>query len=120
MTDQPTAPAQPAPPPTVTIEDVLAALALAPCHVTGMHTPDHHLDHTCTLQKAAAFDRLLAALGMDVDDLPHRLHAEDCYWCHHVPEQEQHRERLRQSWAWAGVPLTDELAHPAPDAKAVR
>lgn len=51
---------------------------LHPCHVTGMHTPDHHLvsDHICDLQ---AEDIAKQAFG-DLTLLPRALHP-NCYWC---------------------------------------
>lgn len=91
------------------------ALTVRPCHVTGMHTPNHHLDYLCQIQKAAMFDAVLEAVGLSVEELPHALH-EDCYWCHNVPAQEQYRARLRRTYEWAGVPVTGELAELADDA----
>lgn len=104
-----------APTPTgLTRADILDVLALEPCHITGTHTPNHHLESLCTYQKAAMLDRLLAFLDTNVDELPRRLH-EDCYWCHNIPTQELYREHLRATYRWAGVEISDELAAPAPD-----
>jgi hypothetical protein len=91
------------------------ALAVHPCHITGMHEPDHHTRYLCTDQKAAALDGLLAGLGLEFADLPRRLH-DRCGWCHEIPTQERYRERLRRSYRWAGVEIPPELAEPAPDA----
>ena len=51
---------------------------LHPCHVTGMHTPDHHLtsDHVCSIQARDVADQMAA----DLERLPRALHA-SCYWC---------------------------------------
>ena len=59
-------------------EDGAARVYLHPCHVTGMHTPDHHLvsDHICGLQ---AEDIAKQAFG-DLTLLPRALHP-NCYWC---------------------------------------
>lgn len=94
---------------------VRAALTVQPCHITGMHTPDHHTESSCSYQRAATLDRVLAVLGTTYDDLPRELH-DDCHWCRHVPNQEQYRERLRRSYRWAGVEIPAELAELAPDA----
>lgn len=91
------------------------ALAIEPCHITGEHEPDHHLRYLCRDQQARALAGLLAGLGLNFDDLPRRLHP-GCGWCHRIPAQERYRERLRATWAWAGVDIPAELAEPAPDA----
>lgn len=95
-------------------ERLLELLVLRPCHTTGLHTPDDHLRTVCSEMKISVFDRLLAAVGIDEADLRHELH-EECCWCHDIPLQEEYRDRLRRTWAWAGVPLTPELAADAPD-----
>jgi hypothetical protein len=92
------------------------ALAVRPCHITGMHEPDHHTRYRCSEQKAAALDALLAGLGLEFGDLPRRLHGETCVWCHRVPGQEKYRERLRATYQWAGAEIPAELAESAPDA----
>lgn len=87
-----------------------------PCHITGMHEPEHHLRADCADMKAATIERMLLAAGVSYHELPARLHdLGDCGWCHGVPSQEKYRERLRRTWAWAGVDLTPELAASAPD-----
>jgi hypothetical protein len=92
------------------------ALAVRPCHITGMHEPDHHTRYQCSDQKAAALDGLLDGLGLTFADLPRRLHDETCGWCHTVPSQERYRERLRATHRWAGEGIPPALAEPAPDA----
>jgi hypothetical protein len=101
---------------TYTRQEILDAMALHPCHVTGMHTPEHHLDGSvCNIMLSRSAEGVLALVGATVDDLPRRLH-DDCGWCHRVPTQEEYRERLRQTYAWAGEEVPPELAEPAPDA----
>jgi hypothetical protein len=92
------------------------ALAVRPCHITGMHEPDHHTRYLCNDQKAAALDGLLSGLGLEFGDLPRRLHDEACGWCHRVPGQEEYREQLRATYLWAGVEIPPALAEAAPDA----
>lgn len=103
-------------PQTFTREQVLEAIALRPCHVTGQHDPDHTPDRVCESQLSQAFTGLLDLLGVTPEDLPHALH-ESCHWCHDVPVQEIFRVKLRRVHAWAGVPVPAELAAPAPDAR---
>lgn len=98
---------------TALLADVLA---VRPCHITGMHEPDHHTRYQCTDQKAVTLDALLAALGLEFADLPRRLHDETCGWCHQVPTQEKYRQRLRATYQWAGAEIPPALAGPAPDA----
>lgn len=108
---------------TFTRTQILAALTLHPCHITGMHTPEHHIDHrssydgklvagyVCGDMKAKALAGLLGLIGAELSDLPHALHApEQCGWCHRVPSQEHFRAQLRKSYEWAGVPVPVELA----------
>jgi hypothetical protein len=98
------------------LQAVLDVLAVTPCHITGMHAPEHHRRYLCDGQKAKMLEAVLAALGLDFGDLPKRLHPQgECGWCHRVPSQEEYRIGLRATWEWAGVPLTEELAAPAPD-----
>lgn len=76
------------------------ALTMEPCHITGMHSPDHHVDSICAFMKEDGFDRLAAAMGYteprlegeSFNDynrrmqallhakLPRRDHAK-CNWC---------------------------------------
>jgi hypothetical protein len=94
---------------------VRAALTLRPCHITGMHTPEHHLIGTCTEQRNDMLLRLLAAMQTEEGELPHGLHGQGCHWCHEVPSQERYRDRLRKTWEWAGVPVSEALAATARD-----
>ena len=93
------------------VEVLREALAIEPCHITGEHEPDHHLRYLCRDQQAAMLAGLLAGLGLKFDDLPRRLH-DGCGWCHRIPAQERYRERLRATWAWAGIDIPAELAEP--------
>lgn len=93
------------------------ALTLRPCHITGCHRPNHHLDYTCTEQKARMFNALLGALGVLVpENLPRALHGPSCSHCHTVPSQEEYRDRLRRTHQWAGIPVSEDLSAPANDA----
>lgn len=91
------------------------ALSVEPCHITGMHDPEHHTRYMCQDQRASMLDRVLAVLGLTVGELPRRLH-ERCGWCHDVPNQEEYRQRLRETYIWAGLEIPPDLAEPAPDA----
>lgn len=62
-------------------DEILEALTLAPCHVTGMHDPTHTIKYACHFQEHEAFQRLLALLGVTVDDLPRVIHETDCFSC---------------------------------------
>ena len=95
------------------LRGVLDALYLEPCHITGMHTPNHHTYRTCSSQRDDVLQRVLTALGMTETDLGHKLH-KVCFWCHRVPQQEDYRQQLRESYRWAGVLIPDELAAPGP------
>lgn len=98
------------------LDQMVEALTLHPCHITGMHSPEHHLEYVCEHQKGVLLESLLGVLGLrDADSLPHRLH-ESCGWCHDVPSQEKYRERLRKTYEWAGVPIPEDLAALAEDA----
>ena len=54
--------------------EIIAALALAPCHITGTHDPEHTPKYVCTYQLKDALNGLLDLLGITVDDLPRRPH----------------------------------------------
>lgn len=106
-----------------TLAQVLTpTLAIEPCHVTGMHDPNHTERYLCDIQTTAVLSHLLAALGLHTRDLSHQLHPDTpydeggCYWCHNVPREENDREQLRQVWRWAGVEPSAELAALADDA----
>jgi len=76
------------------IKDLTAvrnALFVEPCHVTGMHSPDHHLTHDtpCGFQSAVVLNRILTTLGTSLEALPRRLH-DKCVWCHEGARAEQH------------------------------
>lgn len=68
-------------------------IALEPCHITGMHDPTHTPRYVCRDQKAEAYDRLVAFLGLTENQIPRRLH-EDCYWCHGERGNGDDREML--------------------------
>ena len=59
-------------------ERLREAFYLTPCHVTGEHTPDHHLtrEAPCSFQLAELAERIVKVLGGP----PHRDHA-GCVWC---------------------------------------
>lgn len=94
--------------------ELLERLRLRPCHVTGMHEPNHDPNAFCSSQKVAMLDELLESLDIKVEDITRELH-EDCGWCHRIPSQEKYRERVRRDHRWAGVPIPPELAETAPD-----
>lgn len=107
--------------PACSAEDIVAAvraqLYVTPCHTTGEHDPDHTGSYLCGQQQKELLSRLLGALGVELGDLGHRLHKPGtCFWCHHVPGQEEYREQQRTLYRWAGAEITGELAQPAPDA----
>jgi hypothetical protein len=84
-----------------TRQQILDAMALFPCHVTGLHDPTHTTKGVCSLQLSESFKRLLVFLkiGEDhLDQLPRKLH-ENCYWCNTEPK---HGEELRM-WATQGA-----------------
>ena len=59
-------------------------------------------------------DRSLELVEVEEGDLPRALHDDGC--CFRVPSTEEYREKLRQTYAWAGEEIPEELAEPAPDA----
>lgn len=101
---------------TFTREEILDALSVKPCHITGTHRPEHHLESTCDHQRADAFGSVLELIGASEDEIPHKLHDETCFWCHDIPSQEKYRESRRRTHEWAGVPVPEEMAAPAKDA----
>lgn len=86
--------------PTFTRQQILDAVTLKPCHITGEHDPTHTPDRVCASQTAAAFRGLLALLDVEVEDLPRALH-DTCYWCNNVPTQEEYRVQQRRLHEWA-------------------
>lgn len=102
---------------TFTREEILEALAIHPCHITGMHSPEHHLNGSvCSHMMTDSADGVLALIGATQDELPRHLHGPQCGWCHRVPTQEEYREQLRRTHEWAGEDIPAELAAPALDA----
>lgn len=101
---------------TFTRAELLEALRIEPCHVTGQHDPNHTPHHVCSIQRAEAFSRVLELLGVKEEELPKALH-EHCGWCHEVPSQEEYRIRNRELYEWAGVPIPPELAEPGSGAE---
>lgn len=65
---------------TYTREEILAALVLEPCHISGTHDPQHTTKYICRDQQSVALARLLALLEVTVEELPRRLDP-DCGWC---------------------------------------
>jgi hypothetical protein len=92
--------------------EILEALALEPCHVTGMHRPNHHVEFTCDLQRAAAFKRVLALLGVEESELPRRLHDPPCRWCHGVPSQEEYTRGAQEAFKMAARRLLEAVGLP--------
>ncbi len=80
-----------------TRQEILDAIALHPCHVTGLHDPNHTVKEVCSLQQSASFTRLLEFLGITVDEVPRKLH-DNCYWCHGDSER---RARVGELRRWA-------------------
>lgn len=79
---------------------IISALTLEPCHITGMHEPNHHVKYICPHMRAEGWERLALAEGFVPErepgerendytqrkfaelhkTLPRRNHS-DCYWC---------------------------------------
>ena len=76
---------------------VLSAAFIEPCHVTGTHDPTHTLHYMCNIQKAQAFDRIIAALGMK--EPMRQLHAKGCYFCHDKKGDKKDRAELL-AWSY--------------------
>lgn len=60
---------------TFTRDEILAALTLSPCHITGTHDPQHTPKYICTYQFKDALQGLLDLLGVTADDLPRKPHS---------------------------------------------
>lgn len=87
--------------------EIIAALRLRPCHVTGEHNPTHTPEFICRFQLHEALSNLLLMLQVGDETLPRRLH-EDCYFCDTDgrPHGTEHAERHAALRAWAdGAPL---------------
>lgn len=87
---------------------LLALLALEPCHVTGLHDPNHTPFRACDIQKGEAWDRAVRALGGDPERPPRRAH--DCAWCEERnSDRPDVREQVRATKAWTeGAPYPEE------------
>lgn len=101
-----------------TLNAVLTAVVVNPCHVTGMHTPGHHVNGSvCDIMLSKMAKNILEAVGIENTSLiPRDLHDEGCGWCHEIPTQEEYRQRLRESYEWAARIPPAELLEPASDA----
>lgn len=60
--------------------EILSAITLEPCHVTGDHDPTHTPFNVCSIQRSEQMQRLLVLLETDESDLPRRLHRH-CGYC---------------------------------------
>lgn len=90
--------------PRYTRSQILEAIGLEPCHVTGEHNPTHTARYICGIQRSEAFNRLLRLIDVKIEDLPRHLH-ERCGWCgtHNYGSP---ASDLKQIQAWAeGAPL---------------
>jgi len=78
------------------LQSLLGALVITPCHVTGEHTPTHHLhnQYVCTLQSKEVLERLLGVLNVRMETLPRSPHSQ-CRWCDEKME-------VQQQWAING------------------
>jgi hypothetical protein len=70
------------------LKALVEAVYYEPCHVTGMHTPSHHLRGTyCDHMQAAIGKRITTLVfGEENGDVPRRLH-ERCYHCREFPSR---------------------------------
>lgn len=74
-------------------------LAIAPCHITGEHTPNHHLDGIiCDDQRADAWKYAMIELGFDPDRPERVLHNGTCGWCHPTRKGPSNAD-LHEAWA---------------------
>lgn len=93
---------------------IFEALAIEPCHVTGMHSPNHFVEkrpgeggYICEIQQTQALKNFIEGLDTEREkpkftparDLPRRLHGGEC--CHRVPSQEEYRRQHRKAYVWA-------------------
>lgn len=74
-------------------------LAIAPCHISGMHEPDHHLTGIiCDNQRSEAWTRAMVELGFDPDNPERKLH-DKCGWCHPEPGRPSDAD-MHEAWAF--------------------
>lgn len=99
------------PEPTYTRSQILKALTLEPCHVTGEHDPTHTARYICRIQRSEALNRVLRLVGVDAPDLPRRLH-QHCRWCgtQEGAGEGAHDKDLIHAWA-EGAPLASLSRH---------
>lgn len=57
-----------------TRDELLEAMTVAPCHITGTHDPTHTPRYFCSIQAQKALDGVLGLLGITMKDLPRRPH----------------------------------------------
>lgn len=63
------------------LDYLLRILTPGCCHVSGMHDPTHYRkrpEQLCHLQKARAWQRAVAHLGLAIE---RAIPEQDCYWC---------------------------------------
>lgn len=65
------------PPKIPTFGEVLAALYIEDCHVTGMHDPCHTTKRICELQLRGLAERVLATFGIALGDLTNETSEEE-------------------------------------------
>lgn len=80
--------------------DLLEAIRLHPCHVTGQHVPNHHLvsDRVCSIQKQDLFDQILNFFDIKLEDIDRAVHPPACGWCNDDGHPSKHRE-AHAKWA---------------------
>lgn len=81
----------------------LPLAVLHPCHVTGMHTPNHHLtsDRVCGIQLEDIAEQMLS--GSDPATLPRAVHSK-CFWCGTSPYRDGRPfEGADEHRQWAGA-----------------
>lgn len=76
--------------------EIVDAIVLTPCHVSGDHNMNHTPRAVCSYQLSDAFDRLLVFLEMGEKDLPRKLHDSSCHLCHKGPQQEALKKWARK------------------------
>lgn len=76
---------------TITYAELEEHLAIHCCHITGSHNPTHLGEYVCLVQKAEAYDRLIAKLELKpkgLEDLSTFVSEPGCYWCRLAKEDE--------------------------------